>query len=121
MTKKHLKTIQKNREQRQNKVRVKVKGNFEKPRLSVFRSAQHIYAQIIDDLQAKTLVAASDLDLKLTKKATKTENAREVGKLLAARAKEKGITQVIFDRGRCLYHGRVQALAEGAREGGLNF
>lgn len=121
MTKKNLKTIQKKREQRKNRVRAEVKGSAERPRLSVFRSAQHIYAQIIDDLQAKTLVAASDLDLKLTKKATKTEIAREVGKLLASRAKEKDITQVVFDRGRCLYHGRVQALAEGAREGGLNF
>jgi large subunit ribosomal protein L18 len=95
-----------------------------RPRLSVFRSSQHIYAQIIDDAEGRTLVAASTLDKDL-RKAGKTgadkTAAAAVGQLIAAKAKEAGITDVVFDRGPYLYHGRVKALADGAREGGLNF
>ncbi len=99
-----------------NKVKRAAKG---KPRLLVFRSLKHIYAQIIDDEKGVTLVASSSLQLKLTGR--KTDVAREVGKDLAKRALEKGITEVVFDRGPYKYHGRVKALAEGAREGGLKF
>ncbi|MEX0838048.1 MAG: 50S ribosomal protein L18 [Parvibaculum sp.] len=94
----------------------------ERPRLSVFRSSKHIYAQIIDDRRGVTVAAASTLDEKFGKKAgADVTAAGEVGKLVAARAKEAGITDVVFDRGGYIYHGRVKALAEGAREGGLNF
>lgn len=89
----------------------------ERPRLSVFRSSKHIYAQVIDDRRGVTLAAASTLDEKFGKKAgANTASAEEVGKLVAARAKEAGITDVVFDRGGYIYHGRVKALAEGARE-----
>lgn len=99
-------------------------GTKERPRLSVYRSLNHMYAQIIDDVEGHTLVQASTLDPELRSKLEKTGNvaaAKEVGRLLAARAKEAGISQVVFDRGGNLYHGRVAALAEGAREGGLIF
>ncbi len=95
-----------------------------RPRLSVFRSGQQIYAQIINDLDGKTLAAASTLDKDLREKLKSGSNvnaAGEVGKLVAARAKKAGVEKVVFDRGRYLYHGRVKALAEGAREGGLQF
>lgn len=95
-----------------------------RPRLSVFRSGKQIYAQVIDDVKGVTLAAASTLDADLKEKlksgATK-EAATEVGKLVAARAKKAGVTKVVFDRGRFLYHGRVQSLADGARDGGLEF
>ena len=95
-----------------------------RPRLSVHRTGKQIYAQVIDDIQGKTLAAAStlaaDLKEKLKSGAT-TDAATEVGKLVASRAKKAGVEKVVFDRGRFLYHGRVQALAEGAREGGLKF
>lgn len=100
------------------KIRKRVAGTNDKPRLSVFRSGKHIYAQIIDDNNGKTFVAESDLKLKSTKK---TEKAFEVGKNLAEKALKKKIKQVIFDRGGFLYHGRVAELAKGAREGGLEF
>lgn len=93
-------------------------------RLSVFRSGKHIYAQIIDDVNAVTLCSASSVDKELKGKLANGGNkaaATEVGKLLAARASEKGVTEVVFDRGSYLYHGRVQALADAAREGGLQF
>jgi len=99
-----------------NRVRRAAKG---KPRLSVFRSLKHIYAQIIDDEKGVTLAASSTLVVKTTGR--KTDQAREVGRDLARRALEKGITEVVFDRGPYKYHGRVKALAEGAREGGLKF
>ncbi|TVR41462.1 MAG: 50S ribosomal protein L18 [Bacteroidia bacterium] len=104
------------------RVRKKIRGTAEKPRLSVFRSNKAIYAQVIDDLDGKTLVAASS-QLKdiAEKKMTKTEKAREVGKLIAERAKEAGIENIVFDRNGYLYHGRIKSLAEGAREGGLKF
>lgn len=96
----------------------------ERPRLSVFRSKNHIYAQIIDDTKRETLVAASTLDKDLKKALEKSSNvsaATEVGKLVAERAKKAGINQVVFDRGGYLYHGRVKALADAARETGLSF
>jgi large subunit ribosomal protein L18 len=95
-------------------------GTAERPRLNVFRSLNHIYAQVIDDTRGHTIVAASTLDTK-TRDANKIEEATAVGKLIAERAKAAGITQVVFDRGGYLYHGRVKALADGAREGGLDF
>ncbi len=106
------------------RVRKKIFGTPERPRLAVYKSLKHIYAQIIDDTKGITLVSASTLDKELRDKLpelTKTEEAREVGKLIAKRALEKGITKVVFDRGGFIYHGRVKALAEGAREGGLEF
>ncbi len=107
-------------ERRKFRIRNKIKRVARgKPRLSVHRSLKHIYAQIIDDEKGITLVASSSLALKLTGR--KTEVAREVGKDIARRALEKGITEVVFDRGPYKYHGRVKALAEGAREGGLKF
>lgn len=110
------------RDKRHRRVRERVKGSTERPRLVVFRSLRHIYGQIIDDSEGKTLVAASSLVLNSeSKNGSKTEVAREVGKLLAQKAREKGIETVVFDRGGYKYHGRVKALAEGAREGGLKF
>lgn len=106
------------------RVRRKVFGTPERPRLCVFRSTKHIYAQIIDDVSGNTLVAASTLDGALKGKLDYTGNkiaAREVGKLIGKKAIEKGIKQVVFDRGGYLYHGRVQELADGAREAGLEF
>ena len=109
------------RERRHKRVRRVVSGTAERPRLCVFRSNRGIEAQLIDDLEAKTVAAASWLNLKKSFKGNKTDQANEVGKLLAANAKKAGVETVVFDRGGYLYHGRVKALAEGAREGGLNF
>ena len=109
---------------RRRRIRKKIGGSAARPRLSVFRSARHIYAQIIDDSQGQTLVAASTLSGQLKGKLSglkKTEAAREVGKILAAKAREKGISQVVFDRNGFLYHGRVKAVAESCRENGLEF
>ena len=95
-----------------------------RPRLAVFRSLEHIYGQIIDDTAGNTLVAASDLEATLRERRRRRPRAtarKQVGQLLAERAKEKGITAVVFDRGGFLYHGRIKALADGAREGGLDF
>ncbi|MBK9335427.1 MAG: 50S ribosomal protein L18 [Lewinellaceae bacterium] len=102
------------------RVRKKVNGTAERPRLNVFRSNKAIYCQIIDDLKGHTIAAASSLEnQELT--GTKTEIAKEIGKIIAEKAKSSGIENVVFDRGGYLYHGRVKALAEGAREGGLKF
>lgn len=112
------------RKRKHTRVRKKIKGTAERPRLCVFRSSKHIYAQIIDDESGRTLVAASTLDEALKGKVEYTGNksaAHEVGKLIGERAIEKGIKEVVFDRGGYLYHGRVQELAEGAREAGLEF
>ena len=109
------------RERRHRRVRRKIAGTAERPRVAVFRSNRGIEAQLVDDLEGKTLAAASWLQLKKSFKGTKTDQAAEVGKLLAANAKKAGIETVVFDRGGYLYHGRVKALAEGAREGGLKF
>ena len=106
---------------RHKRVRAKVSGTPERPRLNVFRSATHIYAQIIDDVTGKTLVAASSLEKDFSCEGTKTDAAKQVGINVAERAKAKGIDTVVFDRGGYVYHGRVKALAEGAREGGLQF
>ena len=106
---------------RHRRVRSKISGTAECPRLNVFRSSKNIYAQIIDDVNGVTLVAASTLDKAFTGNGGNKEAAREVGKLIAQRAAEKGITEVVFDRGGYIFHGRVAELAEGAREGGLNF
>ncbi|WP_018963279.1 50S ribosomal protein L18 [Coprothermobacter platensis] len=106
------------------RIRKHIEGTAERPRLCVFRSSRHIYAQIIDDVAGHTLVSASTLDKELRGKLgdmKKTEQAAEVGKLLANRAAEKGIVKVVFDRGGYKYHGRVKALAEASREAGLEF
>ena len=109
---------------RHARVKEKVRGDGSRPRLSVFRSLDHIYAQIIDDAQGRTIAAASTLDADVrngSKGKKKTDRAEMVGTLIAKRAKEKGIGQVAFDRGGFKYHGRVKALAEAARKGGLKF
>ncbi|MGI6122928.1 MAG: 50S ribosomal protein L18 [Acetivibrionales bacterium] len=121
-----IKRIDKNeiRLRKHARVRKKISGTAETPRLSVFRSSKHIYAQIIDDVSSTTLVAASSLDEALKGKLDYSGNkeaAKEVGKLVATKAIEKGIKQVVFDRGGYLYHGRVKELADGAREAGLEF
>lgn len=111
-------------QRRHRRVRKDVSGSAARPRLAVFRSLQHIYAQVIDDEEQHTLVAASTLDPDLKSKLSSGANieaATAVGKLVAERAKAKGIETVVFDRGGNLYHGRVQALADAAREAGLDF
>lgn len=112
------------RRRRHMRSRNKIQGTPERPRLSVYRSLRHMHAQIIDDTVGRTLVAASTLEPEMRAKLGNTQNkeaAKEVGLLIAKRAKEKGISKVVFDRGGNQYHGRVAALAEGAREGGLEF
>ena len=113
------------RMRRHSRIRAKIKGTAQRPRLSVFRSNKHIFLQLIDDEKNKTLVSASDILSKAGKKSktktAKTKSAFEAGKILAELAKKKKITSVIFDRGGYAYHGRIKAVAEGAREGGLKF
>ena len=109
------------RRRRHNRVRKNVHGKPGRPRLAVFRSNRYIYAQIIDDDGGRTLAAASSQEKKLRKKPLTADTAAEVGKLVAARANEAGIDAVVFDRGGFPYHGRVKALADAAREGGLKF
>lgn len=112
------------RERRHRRIRRKISGTAERPRLNVYRSLDHIYAQVIDDVAGHTLVAASTVDQALAaelRDKSKKEQAALVGKAVAERAREKGVTSVVFDRGGYIYHGRVRALAEGAREGGLEF
>ncbi len=109
------------RQTRQKRVRAKVKGTSSRPRLCVFRSLNNISAQVIDDEKAVTLVSASTLDKEVKTKASNVEAAKEVGALIAKRAIEKGIKTVVFDRNGYLYHGKVQAVAEAAREAGLEF
>lgn len=111
----------KNRIKRHQRVRVKISGTAACPRLNVFRSAKNIYAQLIDDEAGRTLCAASSHGKDFTGYGGNCEAAKKVGLALAEKAKEKGITDVVFDRSGYVYHGRVAALAEGAREGGLNF
>ena len=106
---------------RHKRVRGKVSGTPERPRLNVFRSNSNIYAQIIDDVNGVTLVSASSLEKDFHVDGTKSDAAKQVGVNVAERAKAKGIETVVFDRGGYIYHGRVKALAEGAREGGLQF
>ena len=113
------------RERRHRRVRAKISGTAQRPRLNVFRSSAHIYAQVIDDTRGHTLAAASDLEQAVRERAgegaTKSARAKTVGEVIAERAKEAGIESVLFDRGGFLYHGRVKAVADGAREGGLKF
>ncbi len=106
---------------RHKRVRGKISGTPERPRLNVFRSEANIYAQIIDDVAGRTLVSASSLDKAFEGSGSNCEGAKKVGQMVAERAKAAGITTVVFDRGGYVYHGRVAALAEGAREGGLEF
>jgi large subunit ribosomal protein L18 len=106
------------RRKRHERIRLRISGSPERPRLSVFRSAKFIYAQVIDDTTGRTLAAASSRETDLAAP-TKVESARAVGKALAERAKAAGVTSVVLDRGGYQYHGRVRSLAEGAREGGL--
>jgi len=105
------------------RVRKKISGTNERPRLSVFRSSKHIYAQLIDDVSGVTLAAASTADKELSDigNGGNVESARKVGELIAQRAKAKGYENIVFDRGGYLYHGRIQALADAAREAGLQF
>ncbi|MBU5438628.1 50S ribosomal protein L18 [Tissierella sp. MSJ-40] len=111
-----------NRKNRHERVRQKVYGTPERPRLNVYRSGNHIYAQIIDDVAGHTLASASTLDKSLNLTSTQNkEAAKVIGELVAKRALEKGIEEVVFDRGGFIYHGRIKELAEGAREAGLKF
>ena len=118
-----VKIIDKNKSRlrRHKRVRGKINGTAECPRLNVFRSSQHIYAQIIDDVKGVTLAAASSTEKGFDGYGGNIEGAKKVGQMIAEKAKAAGITDVVFDRGGYVYHGRVAALAEGAREGGLNF
>jgi len=113
-------TVREARKRRHRRVRDKVEGTADRPRLIVSRSNKGIAAQLVDDMEGKTLASASWLQLK-SFKGNKTEQAGEVGKLLAQNAKQAGVEAVVFDRGGYLYHGRVKALADAAREGGLSF
>ena len=116
---------QQKRIRRHKRVRTKIKGTAKVPRLCVFRSAKHIYAQLIDDEKGMTISSASDLEIKKMKGKPKKEKAKEVGKLIAKKAKNlpagRQVEKVVFDRGGYKYHGRIKSLAEGAREGGLIF
>ena len=112
------------RKRRHKRIRMRVQGTAQRPRLNVFRSLRHMYAQIIDDTIGHTIVSASTLDAEIRQRAgklSKVEQAKLVGEVLAARALDKGVKQVVFDRGGYKYHGRVKALAEAAREKGLKF
>jgi large subunit ribosomal protein L18 len=116
------KTSQDIRKAVHQRIRNKIAGTTERPRLAIFRSMNHIYAQVIDDTKGETLVSASSTEQDLRgKSGGNVEAAKEIGKLIAERAKEKGINRVVFDRGGYIYHGRVRNLAEAAREAGLEF
>jgi large subunit ribosomal protein L18 len=115
-----------NKQERRNKIKLKlrkrIKGTTDAPRLTVFRSNSEIYAQLIDDRSGKTILAAGSIDKAIKgEKVNKSDKARLVGKLIAEKAVSNGIKSVVFDRNGFLYHGRIKSLAEGAREGGLNF
>jgi len=118
-----IRQISKNeiRERIHTRIRKKLRGTPERPRLAIFRSVAHIYAQVIDDSKGVTLAAASSTEKSELKTGGNVEAARAIGKRVAERAKEKGIAKVVFDRGGYLYHGRVKALADAAREAGLEF
>ena len=119
-----IKRTEQQRQKRHRRVRVQVHGTAERPRLNVFRSLRHIYAQVVDDSAGRTLVSACTLDVGLREelgKLSKTEQAKRVGELVAKRALDKGVKEVVFDRGGYKYHGRVKAVAEGARSAGLEF
>src|SRR6266508_4621183 len=122
MRQKRTRTPQAARRRRHLRLRKRMNGTPERPRLAVFRSLSHIYAQVIDDIAGRTLAAASDLEADLRKaEGKKSEIAKRVGELVGERAKSAGVTRVVFDRGGFHYHGRVKALAEGARGAGLDF
>ena len=128
MTEHVTKLVQRKRERRERahqRVRMRVKGTAERPRLSIYKSVKYIYAQVIDDDRGHTLAQASSADAdirqRLTAGGSNKDAAKAVGEAVAERAKEKGIEKVVFDRGGYIYHGRVKALAEAAREAGLNF
>ena len=106
---------------RHRRVRGKISGTTARPRLNVFRSAKNIYAQLIDDVKGVTICSAYTLDKEFDGNGGNKDAAREIGKMIAKRAADKGITEVVFDRGGYIFHGRVKELAEGAREGGLKF
>jgi large subunit ribosomal protein L18 len=108
------------RRKRHERIRLRLAGSTERPRLSIFRSAKFIYAQVIDDSSGRTLAAASSREATLAAGSGKVETARSVGRALAQRAKAAGVSAVVLDRGGYRYHGRVRSLAEGAREGGLD-
>lgn len=113
-------TKQDRRQRIRYRIRKRISGNVERPRMSVYRSNKQIYVQLVDDVTGNTLVAASSKEKEIAgQKVSKTEQARLVGKRIAEKAKEKGISNVVFDRGGYLYHGRVKSLADAAREGGL--
>lgn len=113
--------VNKARKKRHTRVRAKVSGTAECPRLNVYRSLSNIYAQLIDDVKGVTLASASSTEKEFTQYGGNVEAAKAVGNLLAKRATEKGVEKCVFDRGGYVYHGRVAALADGAREGGLKF
>src|SRR5438477_9702676 len=110
-----------NRRHVHERIRKKILGTSQRPRLNVYRSLNHIYVQVVDDLNGKTLVSASTAESEGKKSGGNVAAAKEIGKAIAERAKAKGITKVVFDRGGYIYHGRVKALADAAREGGLKF
>jgi large subunit ribosomal protein L18 len=115
-------TSKQRRRKRHRRVRLRIKGTAERPRLNVFRSLKHIYAQVIDDIEGRTMASASSLETAIREVGgTKSEVARSVGELIGQRALAEGISEVVFDRGGYKYHGRVKALAEGARKAGLEF
>lgn len=114
------KVVRQRRARRHRKIRKRLHGSAERPRLNVFRSSANVFVQLIDDESGHTLIAASSLEGP-ARQGTKTERAKKVGVLAAERARAQGISKVVFDRGGYLYHGRVQAVAEGARSGGLEF
>ena len=123
-TSRRVKTREQRRERRHRRVRAKVHGTAERPRLVVHRSINHVEGQVVDDVSGRTLVGLSTLDASLREKRSelnKTEASHAAGKALAEKAREMGVTKVVFDRGGYVYHGRVKAFAEGAREGGLDF
>jgi len=111
------------RQRRHRRIRVALSGTPQRPRLNVFRSLQHIYAQVIDDTTGTTLAAAStnEPDARTSLSGSKTDRARAIGRAIAERARERGVSAVVFDRGGYLYHGRIKALADAAREAGLDF
>ena len=118
----HARTILRQRIRRRHRVRRDIRGTAERPRLSVFRTHKHIYAQVIDDATGRTLASASSLDVDaVSRKGGNVSAAKEVGKAVAERAKKAGVSDVVFDRNGFRYHGRVKAVADGAREGGLKF
>lgn len=116
-----MKTTVAQRIKRHRRVRKDVAGSKSRPRLAVFRSNRHLYAQVIDDLSGQTLAAVSSVESALKGKKLTVETAAELGRIIAERAQEKGVTSVVFDRGGFLFHGRVKALADAAREKGLEF